>query len=449
MSAFASDLAIWQMAALTAVSFAVGILGGFVGLALGTIRLPAMLLMGMPPAIAGGTNILVSSLASLTGAIRHLREGRVDRRLVLAMGIPAFAGALLGGFASDAISDRLLLSAAGILVFWQGVEFIILARNRRRGDSHMFGGDLEGARGDFTPARVSMEAGIGFGVGVLGGAVGLILGSIRLPAMIRVLRIDPRIAAGSNLFIGFFMGALGWVGHAAIGRVDYTLLAMMAAAAMLGSYLGARLTGKVELNTLILVMGATLLAVGALLTWRGIAGTENENTDSPAPPRLSEFGVADADAYDAGLSPDLADGGFRIDANLADVGFRIGASVSAVAPNLGYRLINLDSHGDPKPQSAKREGDYEWQIRAPDRAIHRPLLVTLDFQDRVGYANHTRNPPIPQRFAAVHKALPMSAPAKAAAKPAATLPATFSAARPISPPSADCTPASMSVENVV
>ena len=438
MSAFASDMAIWQMAALTAVSFAVGILGGFVGLALGTIRLPAMLLMGMPPAIAGGTNILVSSLASLTGAIRHLREGRVDRRLVLAMGVPAFAGALLGGFASDIISDRLLLSAAGILVFWQGVEFIILARNRRRGESHMFGGDLEGARGDFTPARVSMEAGIGFGVGVLGGAVGLILGSIRLPAMIRVLRIDPRIAAGSNLFIGFFMGALGWVGHAAIGRVDYTLLAMMAAAAMLGSYLGARLTGKVELNTLILVMGATLLAVGALLTWRGIAGTENENTDSPAPPRLSEFGVADADAYDVGLSPDLS-----------DVGFRLGASVSAVAPNLGYRLINLDSHGDPKPQSAKREGDYEWQIRAPARGVHHPLLAMLDFPNRVGYANHTRNPPVPQRFAAVHKALPMIAPANAAAKPAATLPATFSAARPISPDSADCTPASMSVENVV
>ena len=374
MSAFASDMAIWQMAALTAVSFAVGILGGFVGLALGTIRLPAMLLMGMPPAIAGGTNILVSSLASLTGAIRHLREGRVDRRLVLAMGVPAFAGALLGGFASDIISDRLLLSAAGILVFWQGVEFIILARNRRRGDSHMFGGDLEGARGDFTPARVSMEAGIGFGVGVLGGAVGLILGSIRLPAMIRVLRIDPRIAAGSNLFIGFFMGALGWVGHAAIGRVDYTLLAMMAAAAMLGSYLGARLTGKVELNTLILVMGATLLAVGALLTWRGIAGTENENTDSPAPPRLSEFGVADADAYDVGLSPDLS-----------DVGFRLGASVSAVAPNLGYRLINLDSHGDPKPQSAKAimNGKYALQlaasiIRSSPCWIFRPPPILLD-----------------------------------------------------------------------
>ena len=400
MSAFASDMAIWQMAALTAVSFAVGILGGFVGWALGTIRLPAMLLMGMPPAIAGGTNILVSSLASLTGAIRHLREGRVDRRLVLAMGIPAFAGALLGGFASDAISDRLLLSAAGILVFWQGVEFIILARNRRRGDSHMFGGDLEGARGDFTPARVSMEAGIGFGVGVLGGAVGLILGSIRLPAMIRVLRIDPRIAAGSNLFIGFFMGALGWVGHAAIGRVDYTLLAMMAAAAMLGSYLGARLTGKVELNTLILVMGATLLAVGALLTWRGIAGSDEgagdretsvsgrsvsfvgmglsaKDAHGASHLRLSDFGVADADesavylAVDADESAvyfavDVVDVGFQLNANLADVGFQIGSDLADVGfqlgPNFAYfgsQSRSFGAYGEPYPEETQSERDYQ------------------------------------------------------------------------------------------
>ena len=218
MSLVESNLVLWQMLVLTAVSFGVGILGGFVGLALGTMRLPAMLLMGMAAPAAGGTNIMVSSLASLSGALRHLREGRVDRRIVLVMGVPAFIGAFLGGFASDFVSERLLLAAAGALVLWQGVEFVILVRNRRRtGGPHMFGSDLEGSEGDFTPNRMSLEAGIGFGVGVLGGAVGLILGSIRLPALIRVLRVDPRIAAGSNLFIGFFMGSLGWIGHVSRG----------------------------------------------------------------------------------------------------------------------------------------------------------------------------------------------------------------------------------------
>ena len=102
---------------------------------------------------------------------------------------------------------------------------------------------------------MAAEGGIGFGVGLLGGAVGLIIGSIRLPALIRILRVDPRIAAGSNLFIGFIMGSLGWIGHVARGQVDYALLIPMGAAAMVGSYYGAKLTGRVRLDTLITAMG--------------------------------------------------------------------------------------------------------------------------------------------------------------------------------------------------
>ena len=270
--AFASGIEIWKAVMLTVISFAVGILGGFVGLALGTIRLPAMLLLGMAAPIAGGTNILVSGLASLTGAIRHLREGRVNLRIVLVMGVPAFIGAFIGGFLSDAAPEGILILLAGLLVFWQGVEFLIMARERKREgatDTNLFGGELSGSEGTFTPGRMSAEAGIGLGVGLLGGAVGLILGSIRLPALIRILRVDPRIAAGTNLFIGMMIGAFGWVGHVLQGEVDYALLVLMGAAAMIGSYYGAKLTGRVQLTNLILAMGLVLLAVGAILAIRG------------------------------------------------------------------------------------------------------------------------------------------------------------------------------------
>ena len=266
-----SDVLVWQAILLTFISLLVGILGGFVGLALGTMRLPALLLMGIAAPIAGGTNILVSSLSSLTGAVRHLREGRVNTRIVLVMGVPAFIGAFAGGFASDLVSESFLIFLAGLLVFWQGAEFIILIRNRRRsnrGSQNLFGDDLACASGLFTRNRMLAEGGIGLGVGLLGGAVGLILGSIRLPALIRILRVDPRIAAGSNLFIGFIMGSLGWVGHVIQGQVDYPLLVLMGGGAMVGSYYGARLTGRVSLNALILTMGWVLLIIGVLLIWQ-------------------------------------------------------------------------------------------------------------------------------------------------------------------------------------
>ena len=118
----ASDVLVLHAVVLTVVSLGVGVLGGFVGLALGTMRLPALLLMGVAAPTAGGTNILISGLSALTGSVRHLREGRVDVRIALAMGVPAVVGAFIGGFASDEVPEALLLSVAGALVFWQGIE---------------------------------------------------------------------------------------------------------------------------------------------------------------------------------------------------------------------------------------------------------------------------------------------------------------------------------------
>ena len=258
-----SDASTWQLALLAAISLAVGVLGGFVGLALGTMRLPAILLLlrDMPAAVAGGTNILVSTLCAITGSYRHLRERRVDWETVAVMGGPAVAGAFIGGFFADEAPEGLLVGLAGVFVFWQGIELLVGLRRR-------LGRAAEGriaVRLPFTTERAAQEAGIGFGVGLLGGAVGLILGSMRLPALLRISRMDPRIAAGTNLVIGFFLGSFGFIGHGIRGDVDLPLLLTMGASGMVGTYYGARLTGKVSLGRLTRIMGVALLVVGILL----------------------------------------------------------------------------------------------------------------------------------------------------------------------------------------
>ena len=40
---------------------------------------------------------------------------------------------------------------------------------------------------------------MGFGIGFLGGLVGLVLGDIRMLAMISILKMEPRVAVGTNL----------------------------------------------------------------------------------------------------------------------------------------------------------------------------------------------------------------------------------------------------------
>ncbi|RIL39222.1 hypothetical protein BUY93_15675, partial [Mammaliicoccus fleurettii] len=48
----------------------------------GLISIPALLAVGMPPAMALGTNKLASAFGSMTSAFRFLRSGNVDLKVV-------------------------------------------------------------------------------------------------------------------------------------------------------------------------------------------------------------------------------------------------------------------------------------------------------------------------------------------------------------------------------
>ena len=264
---------LWQVALLFASSFFIGLLGGLIGLALGTLRLPLMLLLGIPAPAAAGTNILISSVAAIVGSYRHLRDGRVQARIVMVVGLPTFAGAFIGGLFSSRAPENLLIGLIGGLVLWQGISMALLARRQSKSAAERRQGADEpnSSGGAYPAARFVATGGAGLGIGLLGGAVGLLLGSVRLPLMVRILRTDPRVAAGSNMLIGMVMGALGWVGHLLYGQFDWKLLLILGPTAIVGSYLGARLTGRIDRNLLILVMGAALTGSGIMLLWRSLS----------------------------------------------------------------------------------------------------------------------------------------------------------------------------------
>ena len=50
-------------------------------------------------------------------------------------------------------------------------------------------------------------------IGLLGGFVGLILGSLRMPALLRLVGETPARAVGTNLAVGVCVGVAGLLGH--------------------------------------------------------------------------------------------------------------------------------------------------------------------------------------------------------------------------------------------
>jgi uncharacterized protein len=213
---------------------------------LGNIRLPVVVLVASSPAAGAGANIGISAIAALTAAVTHVRAGRIDWRIFRLMAPPSVVGAVAGGLLASRIAGNTLLAVIGVLLLAFGVD---LLRPRQTSER----------RRENVDARAAVVTGAA--IGLLGGFVGLILGSLRIGALIRFVGGDAFRAVGTNVAVGFCLGVAGVLGHLA-GGVDWALLGVGSAASVPGALVGARLTGRLDEAQLLRAVGGVLLVAG-------------------------------------------------------------------------------------------------------------------------------------------------------------------------------------------
>jgi hypothetical protein len=100
-------------------------------------------------------------------------------------------------------------------------------------------------------------------IGLLGGFVGLILGALRMPALLRLVGEVPSRAVGTNLLVGVLVGIAGLLGHLPAAAPDLGILLVGSAASIPGALIGARLTGRLSEEQLLKAIGVVLLVAGA------------------------------------------------------------------------------------------------------------------------------------------------------------------------------------------
>jgi uncharacterized membrane protein YfcA len=237
--------------ALVLWCFLVALGGGLVGLVLGNLRLPLVLLLASSPAAGAGTNIAISGVAAATAAGGHIRAGRINWRLFAWMAPPSVVGALIGGYLSGVIPGDLLLGVIAAVLLYSSFD---LWRWKR--PAPPAGAPAEPAL-DIRAAVVS-----GLVIGLLGGIVGLILGSLRVPAMLKLVGETPQRAVGTNLAVGVLVGIAGALAHLPNAAPDLDLLLVGAAGSIPGALLGARLTGRLSEQQLIRAIAVVLLVAG-------------------------------------------------------------------------------------------------------------------------------------------------------------------------------------------
>jgi uncharacterized protein len=288
---------------LVLLGFVVGFVGGMVGLVLGVLRL-AFIILGVESSfspsssssssvsVAAGTNIGVSTFGAAAAAIRHFRQKNISLQTFLIMAATGSIGGFFGSVFTKYIPVTLLLGLIAIIVLYEA--FVLIKSSRKKKDEEMRrsnnneeedNNNLDLIHGPSSALRSSpsnpsnisgvhnkqfifTESLIGFGIGFVGGLVGLIIGSVRLPAMISVLKMETKVAIGTNLAVSSLTGASSLVGHLINGNVDFLIMITMGPAAMLGGYMGAKYTNRFSEGSLKLIIGIVLIVVTGFIIWR-------------------------------------------------------------------------------------------------------------------------------------------------------------------------------------
>ena len=229
----------------------VGMLSGLFGVGGGFLMTPLLFFVGVPPAVAVGTEANQIVASSVSGVLAHWRRGNVDLRMgaVLTVGglIGSTFGVALFSFLRElgqielviSLSYVVFLGAIGGLMFYESVKAILKRRGApvdRKTSSTRGPGRHTWMHGlpfkmRFRKSKLYISAllplAIGFVVGILAAIMGVGGGFVIVPAMIYLLGMPTQVVIGTSLFQIIFVTANTTFLQATINQTVDVVLALL------------------------------------------------------------------------------------------------------------------------------------------------------------------------------------------------------------------------------
>ena len=249
----------------TLSGFLVGLIVGVTGVGGGSLMTPLLVLVfGISPATAVGTDLLYASLTKTMGGWVHGRNGTVDWKVVGLLSLGSFPAAILTislikflaldektlrGLVTGVLSVALLLTATALLL----KEWIKKVARRKDGTAYeLHHNHLPTATivtGFIVGSLVTISS---IGAGVLG--------------TVALLFLYPRMTAskvvGTDILHAVPLTAVAGIGHLALGTVDLVLLGSLLMGSLPGIYIGSHLSAKVPEKVLRPLLAMMLLVIG-------------------------------------------------------------------------------------------------------------------------------------------------------------------------------------------
>jgi len=270
----------------------VGFLSGLFGVGGGFLMTPLLIFIGVPPAVAVGTEANKIAGSSISGVIAHWRRGNVDVKMGLFLLLGGIAGSTAGvwlfGLLRSVgqidlvirIAYVLFLGIIGSLMLSETVR-LLLRRSRKqrppRAKLHqhtwMHGLPLKVR---FHRSRLYISAilpvAVGFGVGVLAAMMGVGGGFIIVPAMIYLLGMPTSVVVGTSLFqILFVTVNVTFLQALHNNTVDIVLALFLLLGGVVGAQLGAAYGMKLRGEWMRALLGMLVISVGGKLLFDLVA----------------------------------------------------------------------------------------------------------------------------------------------------------------------------------
>ncbi|MEA3551429.1 sulfite exporter TauE/SafE family protein [Pseudarthrobacter sp. C1] len=241
-------------------------LGLFVGIVLGVvggggsiIAVPALVYgVGMTPAEAIPTSLLVVGASSLAALIPRLREG-INWPVVLIVGAAGVPAAWGGTAVGRLLDPNILMLAFAVIMVAAGMRMLMKAKESG-------GGSCSTGPSRAFRSCAPKAVGVGVLVGFLTGLLGVGGGFLITPALTLLLGLRMKQAVGSSLAIIVINSAAGFGAHAAGFSIDWPGLLSFAVPAVLGSLVAARLARRLKDKHVRISFAVLIFAVAAWVT---------------------------------------------------------------------------------------------------------------------------------------------------------------------------------------
>ena len=266
------------------IGMLVGGLSGLFGVGGGFLMTPLLIFLGIPPAVAVGTEAPHVLASSVSGVIAHWRRKNVDFKMGFFLMIGGVVGSTVGVnlfkilriFGQiDIVIQMLFLIFLGFIGFSMAFESAKTTITKYRTTSsirtklhqhswiHGLPFKLRFHRSKLYISTIPPIV-IGFFVGVLSAMMGVGGGFIIIPAMVYLLGMSTNVVVGTSLFQIIFVTANSTFFQSYLNQtVDIVLASLMIVGGVIGAQIGARLGTKLKAEYLRGILAILVLAVCA------------------------------------------------------------------------------------------------------------------------------------------------------------------------------------------